>query len=107
MFLHADSEDSDQTGRMLLVEYIDRNNYRLTRYYTANLHIFAAISFSILPMDCHFAMINFRMYFACHISCNANKKFLQQFVFTKFMPCEYRRNKSLGKVGLQYVRLTE
>ena len=49
---------------------------------TVNLFIFAAIHFRVLPMECQFVAINFRISLACLISDGSNK-FLWRLIFVK------------------------
>ena len=66
---------------------------------TVNQLIFVAIIFRVLPMEFHFAAMNFRVYLAsCLISFHKCIKVLRRFVFAKISR-EYYENKSLAKLN--------
>ena len=53
---------------------------------TVNLFIFTAINFYVLPMECHFAAINFSrltVFLICLISCNGSTKFSRRSISEK------------------------
>ena len=54
-----------------------------TIIYTVNLFILEAINFRVLPMECQFAAINFRVSLSYLISFTGRIKFLQWFIFTR------------------------
>ena len=106
-FLYADSKDSDQTGRipkliwvfaMHTCHFVGFVMRRLRLKYTVNLLIFAAINFQVLLMDVilqqKFFMFPFLLWLDMDIP-----SFRGNLFSWKFLPCEYRENKSLSKLN--------
>ena len=64
-----------------------------------NLFIFADNNFRVFPMECRFAAINFRVSLACLISYKEVLNFHGDLFLRKYLPREYRQNKSLAKLN--------
>ena len=59
-----------------------------------------AINFRILPVECQFEAIYFPFSLACLISYNGSiKNFCSSLFSQKYLPREYRENKSLAKLN--------